>query len=79
MKGYINKKVINIFFSAENSLGGVADYRATVYPDGSVYYNFPSVITTLCKVDVTYFPFDTQTCNIHFDEIYSCFISLQHV
>ncbi|XP_053406310.1 CHRNA7-FAM7A fusion protein-like [Mercenaria mercenaria] len=52
------------FFSAENALGGIEDYRASVYPDGSVYYYFPSVVATLCKMDVTYFPFDTQTCPI---------------
>lgn len=29
-------------------------------------YNFPTVITSLCKVDVTYFPFDTQNCALTF-------------
>jgi nicotinic acetylcholine receptor alpha-9/nicotinic acetylcholine receptor len=50
------------FYSAQNELGGLTDFRPDVYPDGSVYYNFPSVIKSLCKVDVTYFPFDVQQC-----------------
>ncbi|KAL4228119.1 hypothetical protein ACF0H5_013554 [Mactra antiquata] len=57
---------ITLYDNAENELGGVSDYRPTIYPDGSVYYNFPSVISSLCKVDVTYFPFDKQTCPLVF-------------
>ena len=52
--------------SAENELGGFTDYRQTIYSDGSIYYNFPSIIKSLCKVDVTYFPFDIQTCKLQF-------------
>ena len=52
--------------SAENELGGFTDYRQTIYPDGTVYYNFPSVLKSLCKVDVTYFPWDIQQCKLKF-------------
>ena len=55
-----------IFFciptSAQNDIGGLVNFRPNVYHDGTVSYNFPSVIKSLCKVDVTYFPFDTQIC-----------------
>ncbi|XP_053405060.1 neuronal acetylcholine receptor subunit alpha-9-like [Mercenaria mercenaria] len=57
---------ITLYDNAQNELGGLPDFRPDVYPDGTVYYNFPSVIKSLCKVDVTYFPFDTQQCKMKF-------------
>lgn len=32
--------------------------------DGSVMWEIPRIFTTYCEVDITYFPFDTQTCTI---------------
>jgi len=52
--------------SAGSSLEGIKEYRPAVYSTGYVSYNFPTVITSLCKVDVTYFPFDTQICELTF-------------
>ncbi|XP_052792180.1 neuronal acetylcholine receptor subunit alpha-7-like [Mya arenaria] len=57
---------ITLYDNAQNALGGLQQYRPNVYPNGDVYYNFPSVIRSLCKVDVTYFPFDTQVCKLQF-------------
>lgn len=37
-----------------------------VHQDGSVVWVIGNVITVTCSVDVTYFPFDTQTCMITF-------------
>lgn len=45
---------------------GKTDYRATIYPSGSVYYNFPTVLQSACLVNVLYFPMDTQTCTLKF-------------
>ena len=58
--------VLLYFVSAENALGGIEDYLEEIRSDGSVSYNFPSVVKSLCKVDVTYFPFDKQTCKLTF-------------
>ncbi|XP_031561618.1 neuronal acetylcholine receptor subunit alpha-9-like isoform X2 [Actinia tenebrosa] len=33
---------------------------------GEVQWNSPAIISTECKVDVRYFPFDTQVCEIEF-------------
>ncbi|XP_052792178.1 neuronal acetylcholine receptor subunit alpha-10-like [Mya arenaria] len=57
---------ITLYDNAQNALGGLQQYRPNIYPNGDVYYNFPSVIRSLCKVDVTYFPFDTQICKLQF-------------
>ena len=43
---------------------GLKDYRVSAASDGTMSYNFPTVISVLCKIDVTYFPFDTQICKL---------------
>ncbi|XP_046373238.2 neuronal acetylcholine receptor subunit alpha-10-like [Haliotis rufescens] len=57
---------ITLFDNAGEKLVGLKDNRNVVSSDGSVIYNFPTIIQSLCKVDVTYFPFDTQTCALKF-------------
>jgi len=45
------------------------DYMVTnaiVQSDGSVMWLFPALIKTYCTLNVKYFPFDTQTCDIQF-------------
>ena len=37
---------------------------ATVQYDGHVYYHFLEMLHTKCDVDITYFPFDIQYCDI---------------
>ncbi|XP_078339346.1 acetylcholine receptor subunit beta-like [Crassostrea virginica] len=39
-------------------------YYVKVYNDGSVYWYPYTVFETSCDLDVTYFPFDTQTCSV---------------
>nr|XP_022295994.1 acetylcholine receptor subunit beta-like isoform X1 [Crassostrea virginica] len=39
-------------------------YYVCVYNDGSVYWYPYTVFETSCDLDVTYFPFDTQTCSV---------------
>eukprot|EP00057_Strongylocentrotus_purpuratus_P021143 XP_011675617.1 PREDICTED: neuronal acetylcholine receptor subunit alpha-7-like [Strongylocentrotus purpuratus] len=42
------------------------DTYITATPDGTVNWFFPAVITTTCKVDVRFFPFDIQECTLTF-------------
>ncbi|XP_067665509.1 neuronal acetylcholine receptor subunit alpha-10-like [Haliotis asinina] len=57
---------ITLYDTNVEEIPGLKDYRPSYNSDGFVTYNFPTVITSLCKVDVTYFPFDTQTCALKF-------------
>lgn len=50
----------------EVMMPGLTDYRAQILHDGSVQYNFPTVFNSVCRVTVTYFPFDTQSCKLKF-------------
>lgn len=52
--------------SDEGNMPGLEDYRAFVSYKGEVGYSFPTVITSVCRVTVTYFPFDHQLCNLTF-------------
>ncbi|XP_021345857.1 neuronal acetylcholine receptor subunit alpha-10-like isoform X2 [Mizuhopecten yessoensis] len=52
--------------SDEVMMPGREDYIASIYNDGTVHYNFPTVLKSICRVDVTYFPFDTQICSLKF-------------
>ncbi|XP_061196441.1 uncharacterized protein LOC133204716 [Saccostrea echinata] len=52
--------------SNEANMPGLDQYRAVVSNNGEVRYNFPTIITSVCRVIVTYFPFDHQVCNLTF-------------
>lgn len=52
--------------SDEFHFNGLEDFRPIIKYDGSVWYNFPSITETRCIVDVSYFPFDVQTCKLVF-------------
>ena len=56
-----------LFFQESFSeLQGLAhdNTRARVYYNGTVQWTTGSVLHTVCSVDVTYFPFDTQICTL---------------
>ena len=50
----------------EEMMAGKADYNAHVYSTGVVKYFFPAVVKTVCRINVRYFPFDTQHCSLKF-------------
>lgn len=52
--------------SDEGNMPGLKDYRALVTYEGQVSYSFPSIVTSVCQVTVTYFPFDHQVCHLTF-------------
>ncbi|KAA3678692.1 uncharacterized protein DEA37_0014955 [Paragonimus westermani] len=40
--------------------------KAMVYNDGKVFWSPPAKLRTACKIDITYFPFDDQSCMMKF-------------
>lgn len=63
---WLDISVIASWSDAVAGLPGMRDYRAVVYSNGAVKYQFPSNIKSSCKIDVFHFPFDTQTCRLVF-------------
>ncbi|CAG2243093.1 neuronal acetylcholine receptor subunit alpha-9-like [Mytilus edulis] len=57
---------ITLYDNVGDQLAGLKDYRPVVTSNGDISYNFPTVITSMCPVDVTFFPFDTQSCLLKF-------------
>ena len=49
-----------------NMMPGRSDYRVYISSSGSLTYNFPTVLKSVCRVNVRYFPFDTQNCQLQF-------------
>ncbi|XP_046579387.1 neuronal acetylcholine receptor subunit alpha-3-like [Haliotis rubra] len=43
--------------------------RRVLYKNGSVVVHVPGYFSTFCNFDMTYFPFDSQTCNIKLNSL----------
>ncbi|XP_052099042.1 neuronal acetylcholine receptor subunit alpha-10-like [Mytilus californianus] len=57
---------LTLFDSVSTEFWGLDKFRAIISFDGTVQYNFPTVMEVQCQVDVTKFPFDQQTCPLQF-------------
>lgn len=55
-----------IIISADDYTRGYMNSRAVVEPNGNVFWPPPTKFRSTCEVDVTYFPFDDQTCSLRF-------------
>lgn len=58
---------VNLFaYSADDYTSDYMRARAMVYFDGTVFWPPPTQLRSTCKIDVTYFPFDSQRCFLKF-------------
>ena len=57
-----NVIIILLFFSADDYTRGYMNSKAMVNFEGKVFWPPPTKFRSTCPVDVTYFPFDDQTC-----------------
>uniref|UniRef100_A0A158PBE5 Neur_chan_LBD domain-containing protein n=1 Tax=Angiostrongylus cantonensis TaxID=6313 RepID=A0A158PBE5_ANGCA len=55
-----------LFNSVSEAFDSTYSSRFIVNYDGEVQQNPPGIFRFICKVDVTYYPFDTQTCFLKF-------------
>ncbi|KAI3389785.1 hypothetical protein SNEBB_001932 [Seison nebaliae] len=46
--------------------GAINGPYVMLYRNGTIFYPVPLKMKSSCKVDITYFPFDDQTCSIRF-------------
>ncbi|CAD5208516.1 unnamed protein product [Bursaphelenchus xylophilus] len=57
---------ILLYNNADDFTSGYMRSRAMVFYDGTVFWPPPTRLRSLCKIDVTYFPFDDQLCILKF-------------
>ena len=58
---------LNISFSADVGFESYKpDTRAQIFSDGTIVWYSPVIYTSPCKIRVTWFPFDTQVCDLTF-------------
>ena len=54
------------FLSADDFTTGYMKSKAMVYANGTVFWAPPARFRSSCKIDITYFPFDDQSCELKF-------------
>ncbi|KAI2808030.1 hypothetical protein BLOT_005972 [Blomia tropicalis] len=55
---------IVLYNNADDYTRGYMCSRAVIEPNGNVFWPPPTKFRSTCQVDVTYFPFDDQTCKL---------------
>ena len=54
------------FFSADERFDGTFQTNIVANADGSMLYVPPGIFKSTCKIDITWFPFDDQHCELKF-------------
>ncbi|KAL8566509.1 hypothetical protein ACOMHN_012327 [Nucella lapillus] len=57
---------LTLYDNADSGMSGLQGYRLSITSKGEVLQQVPVVLNSLCQLDVSRFPFDTQTCNLTF-------------
>ena len=47
-------------------MGDYSQFQAMLYPDGSLKWEPGGVFKTMCPINITFYPFDEQTCDLTF-------------
>ena len=57
---------IYLYNTAERPMSELDYPKANVYSDGSIFWSRPGLIKSTCIFNLTYFPYDQQTCKLKF-------------
>jgi len=60
------KPDIVMFQNADGNFTGQFETKAILSANGQVNWEVPMIFRSSCKIDVTYFPYDTQNCSLTF-------------
>ena len=63
-KASIKKQIF--IFSADEAFDGTYHTNVVVTHEGMCTYIPPGIFKSTCKIDITWFPFDEQTCDMKF-------------
>ena len=53
-------------FSADERFDGTFQTNVVAASDGQMLYVPPGIFKSTCKIDITWFPFDDQSCDLKF-------------
>ena len=53
-------------FSADERFDGTFQTNVVISSDGACLYVPPGIFKSTCKIDITWFPFDDQLCDLKF-------------
>ena len=62
----IHEKTFLLHFSADEKFDGTYQTNVVVSNEGSCLYVPPGIFKSTCKIDITWFPFDDQLCDLKF-------------
>ena len=57
---------ILLYNSADERFDGTFQTNVVASADGSMLYVPPGIFKSTCKIDITWFPFDDQSCELKF-------------
>ena len=60
------KPDVLMYNSADEAFDGTYPVNVVVYENGNCLYNPPGIFASTCKIDITWFPFDDQDCDMKF-------------
>lgn len=58
--------ILCLYCRAEKIYETYDNFRAIVKSDGSIRWEPGGVFKTMCQIDITYYPFDHQRCELQF-------------
>lgn len=62
-----NKRIVHLMFcSADEGFDGTYPTNVVVKNNGTCLYVPPGIFKSTCKIDITWFPFDDQRCEMKF-------------
>lgn len=53
-------------YRADDDFSGPMDTNVRLHYNGEITWDTPAITKSSCEVDVSYFPFDSQECNLTF-------------
>ena len=60
------KHINYLFFSADEKFDGTFQTNVVVTDEGGCTYIPPGIFKSTCQIDITWFPFDDQNCDMKF-------------
>lgn len=65
-RAFVSVSLLSLSSRADDDFSGPMDTNVRLRYDGEITWDAPAITKSSCVVDVSYFPFDSQECNLTF-------------